>query len=629
MRPTRRLLLLTFSALLPPAAWLLLTPGGPLRADASPPDRHPIHPVHISGSFAEYRRGGRYHLALDYKTFNRLRLPVSLPFDDGAVIRLFVQEGGYGNALIMASSGGTLTFAHLNDFRGVNADLENLRLALELLHPTHNAAVFVPGWFRFQRGQLIARTGESGIGPPHLHFEIIKNGYFQDPLTVPGFEINDRTSPVIQAVYVKSGETTVRIPCVSTGKKETVNGKDSLKYEAELAPEVDADKIRFMIGAHDTMAALNVNAVSWVRLSLEPGASGSVKGSAGSAPPPLFEKHMDKILTGEIFNADSVYDGTRTYVGREYVYLLGQDQAIPESGLFRLEVGDATGNQSHVVVKLTRSKSAKTSKVTPESAGFTRVIAGRSSPVHAASGRSDLTLFFQPGSILEPGYVKVRPLAEAEFVREQSEITRVPAPSASSQGRAEGDWVTENGKYALAGPGFLISNRDLFYRDGTEARITYPDTGDKRVALYVMHKSTGQWIRLAYPSARGGGVVSYQFKLRFEGLVAQLADITPPAFAHIVLWDRPLARTEEGRDYFREYGVRESGSGIDPRGSVVLLDGERIPSHWEEDNNVLRVTVPEELVGPRGALLSLRLKDKAGNESDWMFDYIVPSSHEK
>lgn len=577
--------------------------------------RHPIEPVHISGSFGEYRKGGRFHMGLDYKTFNRLRIPVRI-YVPGTVIGVHVSENnGYGNALFIATSDSVFTYAHLNDFKGASAELESFRRALELLHPAREARVNVPGWFRFKANDIVARTGETGIGPPHLHHEVRKNGEFLDPLGLPGMAIPDRTAPVIQAVYIEWEGGFGRYAASLKKSESSARQKDEYAIETAMTAPKGKFRVRLSVGAYDTMAATNINGISRVRLS-----------SGGKV---LYEKDLLRVAVDQIGAADRFYNGQRTVVGREYVYSLGPDLAVIDLKNVRIDVEDASGNVSHLSAEIKsadgkdadtkpadgKSADGKTSGKPGEAknsassdAGFVPVNTG--SVLTSVSGKANLVVSFPPGTLLDPGRVRITPLDN-------------PALLALNPARAL-TWPTENGRYELVGPAWNIeSSGNLAFREGASVRVVIPGAVDDKEGLYLLHPTTARWVRLGLPRKYGAGA-DYDFKMRTFGIVARLRDVSPPVVGRPLLWDEPANRTEEGRDFIREYAIREWGAGVDPRGSSVLLDGRKIPFEWVEDSLVFRVLVPEEMVHPSGSMISIQAKDKAGNLSAWEFDYIVP-----
>ncbi len=123
----------------------------------------------LTSSFCEFRPR-HYHAAIDIKTWNRIGYRV-VAVDEGHIMRVRVSAFGYGKALYLKlKDGNTAVYAHLNRFwpeldRFIDEYRKNNREYRVDLH-------FPAGKFPVKRGQLIGYTGKSGIGSPHLHFEI-------------------------------------------------------------------------------------------------------------------------------------------------------------------------------------------------------------------------------------------------------------------------------------------------------------------------------------------------------------------------------------------------------------------------------------------------------------------------
>ncbi|MBU1626227.1 peptidoglycan DD-metalloendopeptidase family protein [bacterium] len=164
-----------------------------------------VHPIKeyngLSSSFGEFRKS-HFHAGIDIRTGGRNGLPV-FAADDGRIYRIAINRRGFGNALYIRHADDIITlYAHLQGFENNVLKLENIvqkqRKHSGLKYPG-NIFVDIP----VKRGQLIAYTGESGAGLPHLHFEIRKGE--SNPVEPLGDFIlyNDSSQPVIQNLMIK------------------------------------------------------------------------------------------------------------------------------------------------------------------------------------------------------------------------------------------------------------------------------------------------------------------------------------------------------------------------------------------------------------------------------------------
>jgi hypothetical protein len=123
----------------------------------------------LTSSFGEYRPR-RYHAGYDVKTWGKEGYPV-FAMRDGYIWRVRVSPKGYGKVIYVKHRNGYYTvYAHLSRF----ADpLEQLVRKRQLETASFvQEFYFKPADFPVQQGDTIAFTGSTGIGYPHLHFEI-------------------------------------------------------------------------------------------------------------------------------------------------------------------------------------------------------------------------------------------------------------------------------------------------------------------------------------------------------------------------------------------------------------------------------------------------------------------------
>ena len=579
---------------------LTLFPGGTLLADRSRM-RHPLKgPIFISGSFGEYRNYGRYHYGVDYKTFNRVGLPVYMP-SYGTVTAMNISRRGYGNALWVSSRFGRYTFAHLQDFHGQRPGLEYIRQSVLLLFPGRSLRLGLPGWFRFKQGAHFANTGESGSGAPHLHFEVLRRGSFLDALSFRGMGIKDRTPPRLLNLYLHHRGFTRSISVRKT--KSSGLGKRTDHYVPTKPVRVTPGaRVRFSIGSYDTMVAQNRNGVSSFALY-----EGSKR---------LYRRTLRRISLGRTSSAETAYDSARTVIGREYVYrLFGRSSGGRKlvGRKFRIEVADVSGNKGVLTFEVGKHTPAPgsagrgSSKRTEPTRKLQQFRPGHMATLSARSGRATLSLKFRPGSLHLPSSFGLRPL------------NRLPAEKPWSTRK---DAAKHMGKlYEQAGPAFTVDTEKTYYRLGAYGTASYP-AGDRfeRAALFYFSRTTRRWRLLALPRKRGNRIV-YRFRYRTTGPIARLLDASPPRMGRKFRWRVP--ESEKGSALLRrEFAVSDHGTGVDYRGFDVRLDGVPFPYRWIPDRAVLEVRIPRKLIGKRGALLAVRASDRSQNRSDWQYEFV-------
>jgi hypothetical protein len=158
----------------------------------------------VTGSFGEYR-SNHFHAGIDISTGGRIGLPVRAPAA-GRVVRLRTSPYGYGKVIYIDiddpargsdARGRQVVCAHLSDFAPrwralVEAEQERLG--------RYTVDFAVPDSPRVEAGEIVAYTGDTGGGPPHLHFEVREGDAAPiDPLA-HGWTDRDREPPLVSKV---------------------------------------------------------------------------------------------------------------------------------------------------------------------------------------------------------------------------------------------------------------------------------------------------------------------------------------------------------------------------------------------------------------------------------------------
>ncbi len=154
----------------------------------------------LTSKFCDYR-AGHFHSGLDIRTQGRTGIPI-YAVGDGHIYRASVTFRGYGKALyLMLNDGKIAVFGHLSDFtppvrdRIWSAQMKDSKYTQDLF--------FTPGEFPVRKGELIAHSGASGSGAPHLHFEI--RSPQNNPVNPLGYGVNivDKSAPRFDYLAVR------------------------------------------------------------------------------------------------------------------------------------------------------------------------------------------------------------------------------------------------------------------------------------------------------------------------------------------------------------------------------------------------------------------------------------------
>ena len=188
-------------------------PASPAPPDTAPPQTDftdyiwptEADPV-ITSTFAEYRRA-HFHGGIDIGTGDDTGFRV-FASRDGYVSRISVSPTGYGKMLFIRHPDGFFTtYAHLRNFAAAIDERVALEQEKKGAYPVDIRCG--PEEFPVIKGEVVAFTGETGVGTPHLHFEIRDpNNNFVNPLQCATFPNRDTILPTVRRIAVTPfGET--------------------------------------------------------------------------------------------------------------------------------------------------------------------------------------------------------------------------------------------------------------------------------------------------------------------------------------------------------------------------------------------------------------------------------------
>lgn len=193
----------------------------------------------MTSAFGEFR-STHFHAGIDISTRGQIGASV-FASRDGYIEQIGVSPFGYGKYILMRHKDGYATlYAHLDRFdEPIEEKVYEYQYKVGQYSVTMN---FEPDEFTYHQGEIIARSGSTGSGPPHIHFEIrdtnnnplnpklsdqinindtappIFNRLAAIPVNVRSF-VNDRIMPVtLAAVATRHGDYVIENPIKMSGK---------------------------------------------------------------------------------------------------------------------------------------------------------------------------------------------------------------------------------------------------------------------------------------------------------------------------------------------------------------------------------------------------------------------------
>ncbi len=203
----------------------------------------------ITGTFSEYRFN-HIHAGFDLSTDGKTGLPVRC-YADGYVYMIKVKKTGYGNVLYIKHPEKKLisVYGHLKKF---NKKIQKLVERYKKVRNTRYPGVIIVENqdLKVKKGEIIALTGESGAGLPHLHFEL--RDYENNPVdaSLYGFDMRfDNSFPVVVSLKAMPQDSFSSV----NGKLKQVNFKVKRIGKAvyTFKPFTVCGNVRFALNTYD------------------------------------------------------------------------------------------------------------------------------------------------------------------------------------------------------------------------------------------------------------------------------------------------------------------------------------------------------------------------------------------
>ena len=140
----------------------------------------------ITGSFAEFRMF-YFHHGLDFATEGRIGVPI-LAMQSGKIVKLQSLRYSIGNSItILQKDGFKSRYGHMDKYadKVLNVLPDDLKNKLKL-REDFDRALNKEEEIYIEAGEVIGYSGNTGIGPAHLHVELFKDDtYFNPAMYLP------------------------------------------------------------------------------------------------------------------------------------------------------------------------------------------------------------------------------------------------------------------------------------------------------------------------------------------------------------------------------------------------------------------------------------------------------------
>lgn len=134
----------------------------------------------ITGTFGEYRNT-HFHMGMDFSTGGKRGIPI-LSVSDGKIIKVQRYWTSIGYSVIVEHEDGMQArYGHLSRYSNRLVKNLNASKMAKTFKSRKDFQYNLDKPIPVKKGEIIAYSGDTGVGPPHLHFELFKNGVYYNP----------------------------------------------------------------------------------------------------------------------------------------------------------------------------------------------------------------------------------------------------------------------------------------------------------------------------------------------------------------------------------------------------------------------------------------------------------------
>jgi hypothetical protein len=539
--------------------------AGPGRAQVGPGARAALWPAFsspvldtaliLTGTFGELR-GNHFHAGLDLSTGRRVGRAVLAP--EAVVVRRVRASGvGYGRSLYLETADGRLVvFAHLDAFAGpvaahVAAAQDSSGQYEQDLWPER-------GRFRFAAGEVVAWSGQSGAGGPHLHVEVRRGDTALHPARA-GIALAAGAAPRLDRLVLEPLDDTSRVDGSRAARGFALD-RDTVRVRAW-------GRLRAYVAAHVPRAGGGSH-LPW-SVGIEDGGE-------------VVECRFDSVSWAtDMAQSDYVFDRSRRVPGRREavrlwapagfrpVVLRASRPAEEEAGTIAIGPGSPARALRLWAADLgggvtTRRVWIEPAPPAPGAAAPAVAVSDARSRVHARIARTA-----EPVTLGLPG-CRVDLPSGALFEPDTLALEEAKPGAATAE-------------LEPAGGVFRIEPRLLPLRQPVDVTLRLaPRVPAAGVGLY--RDDGGGWEFVA--AGVDSSTRSVRGATRRLGRFALFRDVRAPRVAAPAVTGPAQRRPYS--TWALEAHVSETGSGVNARDSYLAVDGRRVPTEWDPEAGVLR-----------------------------------------
>ncbi|MCC5815398.1 MAG: peptidoglycan DD-metalloendopeptidase family protein [Leptospira sp.] len=552
----------------------------------------------VTGTFGEYR-STHFHMGMDFSTGGRRGLPI-VSVSKGKIVKIQRYWYSIGNAVIVEHADGKQArYGHLSRFSPkIVKELKKSSVA-KTFQSRRDFTYEMENPIDVEKGEIIAYSGDTGIGPPHLHFELFKDGIYYNPRDY-GIGREDGEEVIFKHITFKPESSRSFI----NGKHESLTVKlvkeeSSYKVDSEVGEITIQGLVSIQIDGHQKSnnSRLGLQHISMV-----------LNGNK------LLDINFRELPKSQTKKFVLVYDAYKSKTnGDPFLYNLftREGNSIPglgntmqgsgliSSGSLNLNalnelviMGGGLGNQySEIYINPIRDTADYSHIETPIYVYNVK----RTEYTSLSSSDKTLELFFPANSVYTMGKFEINEIPNREL--------NIPGLTLESK------------IYQITPEEFREFNLgyDLYVKLGYKTDVS-------KVGLFeIFPDGKVQPVKGASLSSWGK---FFKVRMKRTGTFAVLKDEIAPTLELVggYLDGHKFANS----NFEIMWKLEDEGSGFDQNGVQVTVDGEPAVGEFNHRKNIVTIVEPENIFQPGKHKLEITVFDRVGNRSDTkVFNYEV------
>lgn len=550
----------------------------------------------ITGSFAEYRNY-YFHHGLDFATEGKIGIPI-MAMHSGRIIRLQSLKYSIGNSIIILQNDGySSRYGHLDKYseKIIGSSPDDIKSKL-LIREDFDRELLKGEEIFVEAGEIIGYSGDTGIGPAHLHVELFKDDFYFNPSaflpptdTKGEIQVSEvELIPLSDDSYIEEKHLPLNIKIIKQGDRFTMNRLEPIKIKGLIGVH---------LSAHE--ASSRSNRIGFQKIST------FLNGAEKQ------EINFFKIKTSHMFRSCFIFDNYRsTMSGRPFKYFL-YNKENDIINVFKIKEKNA-GSISHKELKNDDSNlfeisldglNGKNSKVSillkPDDQDYLSTPSDKKENIFPEKSST----IFSEDKIIGASFPINSVFSKEFFYVDKTDLK-----------------VEEQGIDQISAVyGIRPDFREFNIGYDLNFKIINNENNDK-IGLFGINEK-GKILRFYQTAIFNSSEQNFKIHLKSTGYYTILRDNTKP---YVKVERFKNGHVFERDDFKLHLRAKDTGSGVGEKGISVTIDGDEGKLDYDPEANHWEVFYPARMRNKGSHLLIATPTDRLGNVGDKIeFNYNV------